>query len=76
MPSSITAVSEIQTTPALFKSARTTEVDSVENNLMQVLKNRFVDKGEYENKRDKLLGFLNIMITRTIFFIGLPTFPQ
>ena len=74
MPSSITAVSEIQTTPALFKSARTTEVDSVENNLMQVLKNRFVDKGEYENKRDKLLGFLNNILRKTYSFgpNGLP----
>ena len=62
MLSSITAVSEIQTTPALFKSARTTEVDSVENDLMQDLQNRFVDKGEYENKRDKLLGFLNSIL--------------
>ena len=74
MPSSITAVSEIQTTPALFKSARTTEVDSVENDLMQVLKNRFVDKGEYENKRDKLLGFLNNILRKTYSFgpNGLP----
>ncbi|MFQ6722862.1 MAG: hypothetical protein ACLRFH_00440 [Opitutales bacterium] len=41
---------------------------------MQDLQNRFVDKGEYENKRDKLLGFLNSILGKAYSFgpDGLP----